>query len=109
MVETSIMLIGNTNTNIQINVSEFIDNLSFISVLWKYSCSDMQWRQNVYFSRIIISNSQIEGLVSYSRSLYINVNMCFPNSNFEGTLVLICLASHFYIECGKWIVGHRDL
>ena len=33
---------------------------------------------------IIISKSQIEKLVSYSRSTYINVSMCFPNSNFEG-------------------------
>jgi len=33
MVETSIMPIGFTNINIQINVSEFISKLSFTSVL----------------------------------------------------------------------------
>jgi len=30
-----------------------------------------------------ISNSKIEILVSNSRSIYVNVNMSFPNSNFE--------------------------
>ena len=35
-------------------------------------------------STIIISNSQIEILVSYSMSTNVNVNMCFPNSKFEG-------------------------
>jgi len=38
-----------------------------------------------YFSTIINSNSQIEMLVSYSRSTNVNVNMSFPNSKFEGT------------------------
>ena len=32
---------------------------------------------------IIIPNSQIETLVSYSSSTNVNVNMYFPNSNFE--------------------------
>ena len=36
-----------------------------------------------YFSTFIISNSQIEILVSFSRSTNVNVNMSFPNSNFE--------------------------
>jgi len=40
--------------------------------------------QNYHFSTIIISNSQIETLVSYSRSTSVNVNMSFPSSNFEG-------------------------
>jgi len=36
--------------------------------------------------------------------------MSFPNSNFEGTLVLMCLASHFdNMESWKFIVGHRNL
>ena len=35
---------------------------------------------------IIISNSQIEILVSISRSTYVKVNMSFPKSNFEGNI-----------------------
>ena len=40
-------------------------------------------KQKYYFSKFIISNSQIETLVSFSRSTNVNVNMSFPNSNFE--------------------------
>ena len=40
---------------------------------------------------------KIEILVSYSRSTNVNVNMSFPNSIFEGPLVLIWLESHFDI------------
>ena len=40
--------------------------------------------QKYYFSTFIISNSKTEILVSFSRSTNINVNMSFPNSNFEG-------------------------
>ena len=37
-------------------------------------------------------------------------NMSFPNSNFEGSLVLMCLASEFdIIETCKVNVGHRDI
>ena len=39
-----------------------------------------------YFSTFIISNSKIEILVSFSRSTNVNVNMSFPNSNFEGNV-----------------------
>jgi hypothetical protein len=31
--------------------------------LWIYSCNELKWKQNYYFSTIIISNSQIEILV----------------------------------------------
>jgi len=54
------MPIGNTNIHKQINVSEFINKLSFICVLWISSCTELKWRQNYHFSTIIISNSQIE-------------------------------------------------
>ena len=67
-VETSIMPIGNTIIHILSNVSEHINKLSFIPVLWIYSCNEQIWWQNYYFSTIIISNSQIEILVSYSRA-----------------------------------------
>ena len=66
--------------------------------------------QNYHFSTIIILNSQIETLVSYSGSTNINVNMIFPSSNFEETLVLMCLVRHFdIIENCKLIVGHRNI
>ena len=56
----------------------------FINVLWIYSCNDLKWRQKYYFITFIISSSKIEMLVSFSRSTNVNVNMSFPNSNFEG-------------------------
>ena len=43
-----------------------------------------EMKQNYHISTIIISNSQIETLVSYSRSTTLNVNMSFPSSKFEG-------------------------
>ena len=67
----------------------------------------MKWRQNYHLSSIIISNAQIEKLVSNSRSTNDNVNMSFPNSNKEETLVLMFFASHFdIIESWKLIVDH---
>ena len=38
----------------------------------------------ILFWTFIFSNCQIEILVSFSRSTNVNVNMSFPNSNFEG-------------------------
>ena len=59
---------------------------------------------------IIISNSQIEILVSYTRSRNVNVSMSFPNRNFEGNFCIMCLASHFdIIESWKLIVVHCDI
>jgi len=95
------MPIGIFNIHIQINVSVFINKISFICVLWIQSYSDLKWRQNYHFCTIIISNSQIETLVSYSSSTYINVNMSFTNGNFEKSFVLMCLVSHFDI-IGSW-------
>ena len=50
---------------------------------------------------IIISNFQIEILVSYSRSTHVSVNTSFPNSNFERN-------SNTYV-CGKSFWYYRDL
>ena len=67
----------------------------------------MKRRQKYYFRTFIFSNSQIEILVSFSRSTKVNVNMSFPNSNFEGNL---CYASHFdIIVTWKVNVGHRGI
>ena len=67
----------------------------------------MKRGQKYYFRRFVFSNCQIEILVSFSSSKNVNVNMSFPNSNFEGKL---CYASHFdIIETWKVNVGHRDI
>jgi len=72
-------------------------------------------KANYYFNTIIISNSQIEILISISSSTNDNVNMSFPNSNFEGNfstyvfgkkflhyreLKIVCLSSR-HILCEK--------
>ena len=82
-------------------MSEFIHKLSFICVLRIYSCSELKRRQNYHFSTIIISNSQIKTLVSYSRLTNVNVNMSFPSSNFEGN----------FSNCvfGKSLWNYREL
>jgi len=54
-------------------------------------------KAKLFFSTFIISNSQIEKLVSYSRSTYVNVNMSFPISNFEGIFSSYVFTSHFDI------------
>ena len=70
----------------------------------------MEWRQNRHFSMINISNSQIEKLFSSSRSTNVNVNMSFPNSNFEGIFSTYVYGKSFYImERRILIVGHRDI
>jgi len=95
-VETSIMPIGNTNIRIQNNVTEYINKISFNSVLWIYSCNELKWWQNCYFSTIVISNSQIEILVSYSRSTNVNVNMSIPYSKFEGKVSTYVFGKSFW-------------
>jgi len=94
-VVISIMRIGNTNIHIQINVSDYINKHSFIYVLRIWTCSELKWRENYHFSTTIISNSQIEILVSNSRSTYVNVNMSIPNSNSEGNLSTYVFCTSF--------------
>jgi hypothetical protein len=63
-----------------------------------------------YFRTFIFSNSQIELLVSFSRSTNVNVNMSFPNSNFEGNFSTYVFSKSFWNyrdlkrEC--WTSGH---
>ena len=102
------MTIGNTNIHIQY-VSEYIDKLSLISVLWIFSCNELKWWKNYYFYTIIISNSQIEIPVSYSRSTNVNVNMSFPNSKFDWNFSTYVFGKYFVIiERWKLNVVHRD-
>jgi len=57
----------------------------------------------------IISNPQIEILVSYSRSTYVKVTCLFLIVILKKTVVPMCLASLFdIIESLKVNVGHRD-
>ena len=60
----------------------------------------MNWKQKYYFSTFIISNSQIEILVSYSRSTNVNVNMCLPNSNIEGNFSTYVFGKSFWYYRG---------
>ena len=61
----------------------------------------MKRRQKYYFRTFIFSNSQIEILVSFSKSTNVNLNMSFPNSNFEGNFSTY--------EFGKSFWHYRDL
>ena len=61
----------------------------------------MKRRQKYYFKTFIFSNSQIEILVSFSRSTNVNVNMSFPNSNFEWIL-----STYMF---GKWFWHYWDM
>ena len=45
--------------------------------------------EKYYFRTFIFSNSQIEILVSFSRSTNVNVNISFHNSNFEVNLCVM--------------------
>ena len=109
-VENSNMLIGNTNIHKHNNVSEFINKLSFICVLWIYSYSELKWRQNSHFSMTRTANSQIETLVSYSRATNVNVNKSLSKSNFEGDFSTYVFCKSFWhhralkIEC--WVSRH---
>ena len=69
--------------------------------MWIKSCSVKKWKKNYHFSTINISNSQIENLDSYSSSTKVNVNMFFPDSNFEG------IVSTY--EYGKLLWHNREL
>jgi len=92
------------------NVSEYINKLSFISVLRIYSCNELEWWQNYYFSTIIITNSPIEMLVSYSMSTNVNVKKSFPNSKFEGNFSTYVFGKSFWhyrqLKIEYWISRH---
>jgi len=68
-------------------------------------------KANYFFSTIIISTSQIEILVSYSRSTYVNVNMLFPNSNFEEKFSTYVFGKSFChyreLKCECWTSRHQ--
>ena len=67
-------------------------------------------RQKYYFRTFIYSNSQTEILVSFSRSTNVNLNMSFPNSNFEGNFSTYAFGNSFdIIETWKVNVRHRDI
>ena len=93
------MPIGHTNIHKPINVLEFINKLSFICVLWIKSFSEMKWSQNNPFSTTITSNSEIETLVSFSRSTNIDVNIYFANSNCERNFSTYAFGKSFWHYC----------
>ena len=67
--------------------SSLINLFHFCSV--NLICNELKRRQKYYFRTFIFSNSQIEILVSFSRSTNVNVNMSFPNSNCEGNVCVM--------------------
>ena len=90
----------------QLEVPIFINksmcHSSLINSIWIVFCelnrvANRNEGKSVISDTINFSNSQIETLVSYSRSTNFNVNMSFPNSNFKGNISIYCLASHFVI------------
>jgi len=102
------MWIGNTNINIENNVSEYINKLSFISVLWIFRVTSSNDGKTI----ILVRSSfkfQIELLVSYSKSTNVNVIKSFPNSKFEGNFSTYVFGKVLdIIESWKVNVGHRD-
>ena len=102
------MRIGNANIHIQINVSEFIKKLVSFLFCEFNRVTSQKGRQKSYFRTFIISNSQIEILVSFSRSTIVNVNMYFRNSNFEGNFSTYVFGKLFWhyrdlnIVCWTW-------
>ena len=70
----------------------------------------MKRRQKYYFRTFIISNSQIEILVSFSRSTNVYVNMSFANSNFEGNFSTYVFGKSFWHyreqNCECWSSRH---
>ena len=88
------MPIGNANIHIQMNVSEFINK--FVSFLFcEFNSVTSRKKQKYFFRTFIFSNPEVEILVSFSRSTNVNVNMSYPNSNFEGHFSTYVFAKSF--------------
>ena len=70
----------------------------------------MKRRQKYYVRTFIFSNSQLEIVVSFSRSTNVNVNMSFPNSNFEGNFSTYVFGKSFWhyrnLKSECWTLGH---
>jgi len=100
---------------IQIFIYKFICQISlWISVSYVFCEFNRVASRNKGKSIILVRSSfqisQLEILVSYSKQTYVNVNVSFPNTTFEGNLEIMCLASHFdIIERWKLNVGHRAI
>ena len=90
-------------------MSEFINK--FVSFLFcELNRVTSRKKQNYYFRTFIFSNPPIEILVSFSRSTNVNVNISFPNSNFERNFSAYVFGKSFWHyrdlnnEC--WISRH---
>ena len=90
------MPIGNTNIHVQIKVSEFINK--FVSFLFCEFNRVTSWKEGkiIILERSSSQIPQIEILVSFSRSTNVNVNMSFPNSNFEGNFCTYVFGKSFW-------------
>ena len=89
--------------------TSLINSVSFVFCEFNRVASRNEGK-NYHFSTIIISNSKIETLVSYSRSTNVNVNMPFPSSNLEGNFSTYVFGKTFWhyrklkIDC--WTLRH---
>ena len=90
------MPFGNANIHIQIKVSVFINKLASFLFCEFLSCNELKRSQKYYFRTFIAWNTQIEILVSFSRSTNVNVNMSYPNSNFEENFSTYVIGKSFW-------------
>ena len=85
--------------------SSFINSVSFVFCEFNRVGS---WNEGK--TTIIISNSQIELQVTYSRSTYVKIKILFLIVILKETLVLMCLVRHFdIIDSLILFVWHRDV
>ena len=88
--------------------SSLINLLDFCSVI--SFCNELKSRQKYYFRTFIFSNSQMEILVSFSRSTNVNVIMSFPNRNSEGNFSTYVFGKSFwpysYLKSECWKSRH---
>ena len=103
------MPIGNANIHIQINVSEFINKV-FHFCSMNLIVNELKRRQKYYFRTFIDWISQIEIMVSFSRSTNVNANMSFTNSNFEGNFNTYVFGKSFWhnrdLKSECWTTQH---
>ena len=79
---------------------------SFLFVFCEFNCLASWNEATLSFWYDHYLNFKIEIQFSYSRSTYVNVNMSFPNSNFEGNFSTFVLGKSFwhyrYVKVDCW-------
>ena len=88
------MPIGIDNIHIQNSVSGLINKM--VSFLFCEFNRVTSWKEAKKNWTFIFSNSLVEILVSFSRSTNVNVDVSFPNSNFEGNFSTYVFRNSFW-------------